>query len=398
MFLKDGTNTNIFKVYFNSMVMGDTDSVQIVRVVEPQRDLSYPIIHGIDLFPSIVKEMKKLAEKKKEKPSFAIITDSNVSRLYGQSLESRLREAGLKADMFVFEAGEQNKSIIVLAEELALEMSKRRYDRDSIILALGGGVVGDMAGLLAALYMRGIDYYGIPTTLLAGADSSIGGKTAVDVRNVKNLIGRFFPPRGVWIDVLTFKSLDDREIRSGLAETIKHGIIADKGFVDYLEENFGRILEKSEEHLLYISKQNCKIKGEVVEKDPNEKGVRRTLNYGHTIGHAVESLSGYTLTHGEAVSIGMIPAAEIAAEICGFPRKDIERQRKLLKIVGLPTTIPTNMTFEEIIAVTATDKKAKDGQAKYTLPERIGQMANFGGDYATYVKPELVMTALQASR
>jgi len=377
--------------------MGDADSVQIVKIIEERRDLSYPIIHGIGLFPRVAKEMKELAEKKGGNPGFAIITDTHVAKLYGKPLEDRLKATGLKADMFVFEAGEENKNIYTYAD-LVARMLANNYDRSSVIIALGGGVVGDMAGFIAGTYMRGADLVQFGTSLLAQADSSIGGKTALNIGSVKNAVGVFYQPKLVVIDVATLRSLPERELKSGLAETIKHGVLGDAQFFEYLEQNMDRILARSEEHLLYVSKQNCRIKAEIVEKDPNEKGVRRTLNYGHTIGHAVESLSGYQLTHGESVSIGMNPATELAVEICGFPRHDAKRLKELSKRAGLPVTMPFDMPFEEIIRITASDKKAKDGNARYTLPEGMGQMANFGGEYATYVKPELIMRALQASR
>lgn len=368
----------------------DTNTMRIS--LERKVDESYDIVFGIDLFPQIARDLRESPIGSRH----AIITDSNVKPLYGTSLEDSLKNEGLNVEIFSFEAGEQNKTIDNCMAVMG-EMSKLKYGRDSAILALGGGVVGDMAGFMAAIFNRGVPYVQIPTTVLAQADSSIGGKTAVDTEYGKNLVGVFKQPVRVYIDVATLKTLTDTDYRTGLAETIKHGVIQDREFFEYLQENSGLILERPSDSSLYIAKQNCRIKGNVVEQDPHEKGVRRILNYGHTVGHAIETLSSFKLSHGEAVAIGMMTAGRIAREY-GFPDSDLEDQKKLLKEFGLPTVIPNGIANESIIDVTSRDKKAKDGRARYVLPIENGKMHEFDGAYATYVDDNVVMDALQQTR
>ncbi len=287
------------------------------------------------------------------------------------------------------------------------EMSQLKYGRDVAILALGGGVVGDMAGFIAAIFNRGIPYIQIPTTLLAQADSSIGGKTAVNTRFGKNLVGVFKQPERVYLDIATIATLSDRDYISGLAETIKHGIIQDVDFFRYLFKNLSLMLSRISEFLLNIARNNCRIKGNVVEIDPHEKGIRRILNYGHTVGHAIEKLSvnryrekesGDYLSHGEAVAIGMMVAGRISNMLGYLSQDELIEQEGLLLAVGLPTKIPPEISNESIIEVTLMDKKAKNGQTRYVLPLRLGVMHDFKGVYATYVSKEVVVEALNQTR
>jgi 3-dehydroquinate synthase len=278
------------------------------------------------------------------------------------------------------------------------EMSERKYGRDSAILALGGGVVGDMAGFIAAIFNRGVPYIQIPSTILAQADSSIGGKTAVDTEYGKNLIGAFKQPQKVYIDISLLKTLSERDYRTGLAETIKHGIIQNADFFLYLQENTSLILERSPESSLHIARNNCHIKGRVVEIDPHEKGLRKILNYGHTIGHAIEKLSGFALSHGESISIGMMVAGRIACNLGYFSLENLSSQEKIILALGLSATIPINISNEAIIDITSIDKKASDGKATYVLPVSIGRMHEFNGTYATYVREDIILDALQRTR
>ncbi|MBI2129085.1 3-dehydroquinate synthase [Candidatus Woesearchaeota archaeon] len=363
--------------------------ISLVRKI----DDSYDIVFGANLFAIIAKELKEM----KYGSNYAIITDSNVKPLYGLSLKNALDGEGIKSDIFPFEAGEKNKTreTKIIIEDQMLEAG---LGRDTIILALGGGVVGDLAGFIAATYCRGIHYIQIPTTILAQADSSIGGKTAVDTKHGKNLIGDFKQPKKVYIDVLMLETLGRMDVRNGLAETIKHGIIQDAEFFEYLEKNIDLLLEKDKKSLLYIAMQNCRIKGNVVEQDPNEKGLRRILNYGHTAGHAIEKLSCFKLAHGESVSIGMMVAGRIANLLGYFSEPELAQQEKLLQRVGLPTEIPKEISNEEIIEATAIDKKAQGSRARYVLPLAIGKMHEFDGAYATYVDNCVVLKALQKTR
>ncbi|MBS3051151.1 MAG: 3-dehydroquinate synthase [Candidatus Aenigmarchaeota archaeon] len=356
-------------------------------------DESYDIVFGYEMFPQIAGNLRSSPIGSR----YAIITDSNVGPLYAEGLEESLRSEGLKADTFSFEAGEENKTLDS-CESLVRALVRSGYGRDSAILALGGGVVGDAAGFVAAVYNRGIPYVQIPTTVLAQADSSVGGKTAVDTEYGKNLIGAFKQPERVYIDVATLRTLPERQYRAGLAETIKHGVIQDADFFRYLEENMHIVLQRSPESSLHIAKNNCRIKGNVVEIDPHEKSLRRILNYGHTVGHALERLSGYELFHGEAVSIGMMVAGRISNELGYFPEEDLECQERLLTAAGLPTKIPPSMTDGSIIAASSSDKKAKDSRVRYVLPVSIGRMHDFDGEYAGYVDDKVVIEALRRTR
>ena len=356
-------------------------------------DESYSIIFGNELFPQIAEDLRSEPIGSR----YAIVTDSNVRELYAEPLEDTLRDRGLEVQTFSFVAGEKNKTIDSCMKVMG-EMSHLKYGRDSAILALGGGVVGDMAGFMAAIFNRGIPYVQIPTTVLAQADSSVGGKTAVDTEYGKNLVGAFKQPERVYVDVATLKTLSERNYRTGLAETIKHGIIQDADFFRYLSKNIPLILERSPESSLYIAKNNCRIKGNVVEADPHEKRLRRILNYGHTAGHAIEKLSDFELTHGEAISIGMMVAGRVSRQLGYFSSKDLWLQERLLAAVGLPVTIPSVINDEVIIDATSTDKKAKSGQVRYALPVAIGQMHDFNGAYATYVDNNVVLNALQQTR
>jgi 3-dehydroquinate synthase len=383
------------------MIESGTDSMRIN--LERKVDESYDIVFGRDLFPRIAKDLKEspLASR------YVIIADSNVFKTHSQSLLRALRSEELKVDDIFFNAGENSKTMQTCSKIMD-DMARLGCGRDTAILALGGGVTGDMAGFIAAIFNRGIPYVQIPTTVLAQADSSVGGKTAVDTQYGKNLVGAFKQPERVYIDVDTLKTLPDREYRSGLAETIKHGVIQDADFFEYLYEFVDEIInKKSPESSLKIAVNNCRIKGRVVEMDPHEKGRRRILNYGHTIGHAIEKLSlrafetGESpdyLRHGEVVAIGMTVAAKIAELLNLLSVNAVMDQEKLLRDFGLPVKIPGEFSNEEIIASTKADKKAAKGKARYVLPAAIGAMHDFGGTYATEVDNEVVDQALKETR
>ena len=349
-------------------------------------DDSYRLIFGSDLFSRIADELPEIVPARK----IAIITDSNVGPLYAENLQ---KQTG--GEVFIFPAGEEHKTLGTCVE-LLTGLTEKGFGRDTAILALGGGVVGDVTGFVAGIYNRGVPYIQIPTTILAQADSSIGGKTGVDTPFGKNLVGVFKQPTRVYLDVSTLQTLPLEQVRSGLAETIKHAIIRDAGFFDYLSNTMQDLLSKDSDTLLGIALDNCRIKGQVVEIDPHEKGLRRILNYGHTAGHAIEMLSDFTLFHGYAVSIGMMVAGRIAESITGYD--GVLAQEELLQKAGLPTTIPDYISDDKIIQSTALDKKAKEGKARYTLPEQIGVMAVFDDAYATHVAQDVVREALQKTR
>jgi len=371
-------------------------------LINREVDESYDLVFGENLFPRIASDLKEnpLGEK------YAIITDSNVRQLYSDSLEKMLIQEGLTATTFSFEAGEQNKTI-ENAMKIIGDMSRLKYGRDTAILALGGGVVGDLAGFIAAIFNRGVPYIQIPTTLLAQADSSIGGKTAVNTEYGKNLVGAFKQPEKVYLDVAMLTTLSDRDYSSGLAETIKHGIIRDKTFFDYLWNNPDLMIKRNPEFLLNLAKNNCRIKGKIVELDPHEIGLRRILNYGHTVGHAIErlSLNKYEqkenpsyLSHGEAVAMGMMIAGRIANTLGYFSKEELEKQKNLLSAAGLSIKIPLEISNGAIIETTSIDKKAKNGQARYALPIALGKMHEFGGIYVREVDNKIVLDVIEQTR
>jgi len=257
-------------------------------------------------------------------------------------------------------------------------------------LRLGGGVVGDIAGYVAASYTRGLPYVQIPTTLVACVDSSIGGKTAVDTAHGKNLIGAFHQPWAVYIDVNTLLTLNEKEIREGLAEVIKYGVIKDDKLFSFLEENMHLIFSYDKEALTHIIKIGCEIKGQVVEEDEKESNLRKILNFGHTIGHAVENLSDYRISHGEAISIGMVAEGKLAVEMGLWNEEELSKLIKLFNEAALPIEIPEYMDAKEIIDTMKLDKKSRSGQIEMVLPKRIGEMAAIDGSYGIKIEESLI--------
>jgi 3-dehydroquinate synthase len=309
---------------------------------------------------------------------YFIITDVNVSAMYGGSLLDRLRGMSLSADIIDFPAGENAKNIgttIAIVERLL----RLGADRKSALIALGGGVVGDMTGFIASTFMRSVPYIQIPTTLMAQVDSSIGGKTAIDLPEGKNLLGTFYQPRGVFIDMKFLNTLPDEDIRNGLAEVIKYGIIDDVAFFNFLEENMRAIKERDREVLEKIVQNSCRIKKGIVEIDEKELGLRRVLNFGHTIGHAIEAESNFTISHGVAVSLGMAAAARISERLYDLPEGDRERIEHLLESAGLSCRIPQTITTDGIITRLRADKKKEGDTIHFVLLKKMGMPFINGG-------------------
>ncbi|MEM2110552.1 MAG: 3-dehydroquinate synthase [Candidatus Bathyarchaeia archaeon] len=344
-------------------------------------DESYDIFIENGLVEKISHDLKKNPLGNK----YAVVTDSNVQKIYGEELLKRLEKERISACLINFPAGEEFKNLETVSY-LVNELSKNRLDRKSAIIALGGGVVGDVAGFTASIYMRGISYIQVPTTLLAQVDSSIGGKTAVDTNEGKNLIGSFYQPKKVYIDPNTLRTLSKEEFRNGLAEIIKYGVIYDRDFFEYLEENIGRINGFNQEVLAHVIWNSCRIKKEIVEEDPKEENKRSILNYGHTPAHAIEKLSNYKVSHGEAVAIGMNFSGSLAVKKGFWKRDELERQKNLLKTAGFRL----NFEFEplEFIKTLYHDKKAEDEAIKFVFPESIGKMATIDGRYRISVSEE----------
>ena len=283
------------------------------------------------------------------------------------------------------------QTIVAIIEK----MEQALLGRDSMIIALGGGTVGDIAGFAAAIFKRGIKVLHIPTTPVAQADSSIGGKTGVDSTRSKNAFGAFWQPTAVYIDVATLKTLDDLQYRAGLVESVKHALIADADYFDFLEANIDRILNRDLSVLEKIAVSNCKIKSAVVEEDPTEKNKRRILNYGHTIGHAVESASDYKLLHGQAVAIGIIAAAKIEEQMNLLKDDRLSRIKNILAKLDMPTAIPPDIKREDVNEIMKHDKKAIAGRIKFVLLEKIGKTFCKNNRYAHDVPEEVVEKILK---
>ena len=328
-------------------------------------DKSYKILikEGVaDVIPSQLKKLK-LGNK------YAIVTDSKVKKLYGNPLLRYLKKNGIEADIISFPQGEKSKKLETI-EKLASEMIEKGFDRKDAIIALGGGVVGDMAGFLSSIYMRGIPYIQIPTTLLAMVDSSVGGKTGVDLESGKNLIGTFTQPKAVFIDSNYLKTLSSKQIKNGLAEIIKYGVIKDKKLFNFIEQNLNKILELEEKTINKIITESVQIKAKIVEADEKEKGERMILNYGHTYGHAIEKLTDYKLLHGYAISIGMVLINRIAVEKKLLKKDDADRIKKLLTNAGLPIVTMKKPSNKDL----ASDKKKDGNHINLILPTKIGKV------------------------
>jgi len=326
-------------------------------------DRSYKILIEDDCTLGLERKLNKIGQK------YAIITDKKVQGLYGNVLKRYLNYNGIKADIFPFQNGEKQKTLQTV-EKLADQMIKAGYQRKDAIIALGGGVVGDVAGLLASIYMRGIPLIQIPTTLLSMVDSSIGGKTGVNLKSGKNLIGTFYQPKMVFIDQRFLKTLSPKQIKNGLAEIIKYGVIKDKELFEYIEKNLEKILNLERLPLKNIISRSIEIKSKIVEKDEKEGRERMILNYGHTYGHAIEKQSNYKLLHGYAISIGMVLANKFAVKSGILKQDDADRIKTLLKNTGLPTTTVKKPTKKQLM----TDKKADKDHLNFILPRRIGQV------------------------
>jgi len=303
-----------------------------------------------------------------------LVSNPAIFKRYGERAVASLINAGFEVVSLNLAAGEQYKTLnsIVKIYNTALE---NRLERTSTIVALGGGVIGDMAGFAAATWLRGINFVQVPTSLLAMVDAAIGGKTGVNHPQGKNLIGAFHQPRLVLIDPQVLKSLPPREFRAGMAEVIKYGVIWDADLFAKLEgcEKLDQLRYLSEEMLQTILTHSCQAKAIVVGKDEKESGLRALLNYGHTIGHAVESLTGYkVVNHGEAVAIGMVAAGQIAVDLRMWSKEATERQNELIKKAGLPNKLPVGLDVGEIIDALQTDKKVKSGKVRFVLPRQIG--------------------------
>jgi 3-dehydroquinate synthase len=334
-----------------------------------------------------------LAENKHPQAGTAlIVTDSHVAPLHATTVRDSLLARGWRCETEILPAGEPSKSLDVVTQvyDRLIAMSA---DRRTLVVAVGGGVVGDAAGFIAATYTRGLPFAQIPTTLLSAVDSSVGGKTGVNHPRAKNMIGAFYQPIGVFIDTAVLQTLPDREYRAGLAEVIKYGVILDAEFFAYLEHHLDAIRERQPDVLRHIIARSCRLKADVVERDEFEAtGLRAVLNYGHTFGHAFEALAGYgQLLHGEAVSIGMLYASRLAERRGLIGAELTARQFALIKALQLPTALPTEAHFatEDVLARMKLDKKTVSGNLRFILPVRLGEVRTFADVPETDVRAVL---------
>lgn len=311
--------------------------------------------------------------------SALIVTDNNVVA-HANAVRNSLAEQGWRVEQVELEPGEKTKSLPVISG-LYERMVAMKADRRTVVVAVGGGVIGDAAGFLAATYNRGVPFVQVPTTLLADVDSSVGGKVGVNLAAAKNLIGSFYQPLGVFIDTAVLSTLPDRDYRSGLAEVVKYGVILDADFFEYLEQNVDGINAREPAVLRHIIARSCQLKADVVQEDEYERtGLRAVLNYGHTYAHAFEALAGYgELLHGEAVSIGMLYASRLAEKKGLIDAEITTRQRNLLNQIGALTALPDPSAFstDDILSKMRLDKKTVGGQLRFILPTKLGHVTTF---------------------
>lgn len=325
------------------------------------------IQQNFDLLPEKLQELGCGANK------VCIISDSNVAALYLEQIEKLLTPIFSYTSTFVFEAGEDSKNTDTVGL-VYKHLIQNKFDRKDLLVALGGGVVGDLTGFAAATYLRGIDFIQVPTSLLAQTDSSIGGKTGVDFQQYKNMVGAFYMPKLVYMNVSVLNTLPKRQFSAGTAELIKHGFIKDSSYTQYILENSDKIMAQDPHTMEEMIYWSCQIKRGVVERDPKEQGERALLNFGHTIGHAVEKLSDFTLFHGECVALGMVGAAYISCQFGTLSREELDKLKAILRSYDLPISLTDfSYTAEEILAATKLDKKMESGKIKFILLKSLGE-------------------------
>jgi 3-dehydroquinate synthase len=373
--------TWVFCVYTADMML--EQEIKIPALPEG----SYPIRIGTEILSSVWSQIRTDFNRYNR----FVVTDENLVK--AGHLHTLLGDRNVPT-FVINPAGETSKNIDT-AVSIIEAMEKAFLGRDTLVVALGGGTVGDIAGFAAAIFKRGVPVIQIPTTTVAQADSSVGGKTGVDSSISKNAFGAFWHPAAVYIDVTTLTTLDERQFRAGLVESVKHAIIADSEYFEFLESNLDAILERKPDVLEKVTDWNCKIKGRVVEADPGEKNLRRILNYGHTIGHAVEAASGFELLHGEAVAIGIIAAGLIEIEMQLAEPGRLDRIRQILQKLDVPVKLPKNLADKDLIDLIKRDKKAVNKWPKFVLISKIGEVYSHDGQYAVDVAPEVVEKVLQ---
>lgn len=380
------------KKYLNPRILESSNpkanaKVEKVRVGLGER--SYNIVIGSNILSNIGSSLRPF----RFSPKVAVVSNPTVYPLYGDVVTASLGRAGFDILTITIPDGEEYKDLLWV-EHIYNILLKAKLDRSSCLISLGGGVIGDITGFVASTYMRGISYIQVPTTLLAQVDSSVGGKTGVNHKLGKNMIGTFWQPKLVWMDVKTLETLQKREFLAGIAEVIKYGVIWDEELFVFLGVKRKKILNLDRKALMYVIKRSCEIKAEVVSKDERESGLRAILNFGHTIGHAIETVTGYRkYSHGEAVAIGMCLEAMLAGMLNLVDNALVSKIKSLIDSYGLPTEMPSNIDIEYILSSMKVDKKALAGELRFILPERIGKVRIQKG-----VSEKLIKELLQKSR
>ena len=311
----------------------------------------------------------------KEYDNICVVSDSNVAALYLGEVVGIFKEICENVCSFSFPAGEASKNldtVSLLYEHLIL----KKFTRNSLLVALGGGVVGDLTGFAAATFLRGIDFIQVPTTLLSQVDSSVGGKTGVDFNQYKNMVGAFYMPKLVYMNVGTLKTLDEDNFACGMGEVIKHGLISDKDFYQWLKDNKEDIMAREYTALEYMVQKNCSIKGYVVEIDPKEQGIRAYLNFGHTLGHAIEKLSNFKLGHGQCVGLGMVCAGYLSQKLGNITEQDQKDIVECLQMFNMPVSID-GLSAQDILEASKSDKKMTGKKIKFTILKAIGEAASY---------------------
>lgn len=369
---------------------------RIIVDLRKNTDSSYQILIGKGA-SSLV------AEEAAEKPlgsAYCIITDSNVKKLFSGKMAEEFANKGIKAEIISVPPGELSKSIETVSS-ICEQMIAKGLGRDTVIVALGGGVVGDLAGFVAAIYCRGLPFVQVPTTLLSMVDSSIGGKTGVDMKGGKNMVGSFHQPKRVYIDTGFLKRLAAKEISNGMAEAIKCGAIGNEELFSFIERNIGAIRNGNLQAMDEVIEKCCALKKSVVELDENDSGRRQILNFGHTIGHALEKLSGYGMGHGQAVAIGMAVEAEISL-MKGFLKEETARRMKsAIEAAGLSSLLPSSLPAyspSKVIEALKSDKKSRNGIPRFVLLRGIGRVVAEGSTCAFAVEENIVREALRRCR
>ncbi|MCI8357763.1 MAG: 3-dehydroquinate synthase [Lachnospiraceae bacterium] len=344
----------------------------------------YDIVFAPD-FGGLLEELRDLGIADRRA---AVIADSNTAALYGDAVRNILEGNCKKVILCSFPAGEEHKTLDTV-KGLYKTLIEEKFDRKDLLIALGGGVVGDIAGYTAATYLRGVDFVQIPTTLLAQSDSSIGGKTGVDFDGYKNMVGAFYMPKLVYMNIGTLKTLDDRQFYSGFAEVMKHGLIKDAMFYEWLLDNLYEIQDREPDILEEMVMRSCTVKKLVVEKDPKEQGDRALLNFGHTIGHAIEKYKNFEMLHGECVALGAVAAAFISWKHNWLSMEEYYEIRDMFVPFNLPISID-DIDPEEILALTKSDKKMAAGQIRFVLLKKVGKAV-----IDTTVSDEDILNALR---